>query len=443
MSPLVYRMRTLLADVLQDVPLGTNLALFHLLWMLVSGRLLASRGALFPGLADLGLPDDAIRRAWAAFAYGRWSLASLLARFQACVQAEGRWQPHAYDGYRPVACDLVGFFRPRLQGCPTTHYSSAAGQALPAIPFGVVVAIGSVGEQRVPLPRQVVRASPADPRETTLQQHLLETAGAALAPDEALVSDRGFPVAQVLAAQVPRFVVRVRQNFTARRVAVPPYAGRGRPATAGPWVRPLPRRYRGQPVAATPPDRQEAWEGAAGKVRAEFWDGLTVPGAPVDAPVLTCVVIHDPRFTQPLVLATNLALGGEALQAFYGDRWPVEQLPLAAKQMVGAVRQFVFGTESRQRLPELAFLAGSLLTYVAATAPALRTGFWDRAARPTSGRLRRYLGRVDFTESEGLPAHFRKKEAVTEHLPKGVAGHRRRPASPRTAHGPSQASYFA
>lgn len=28
MSPLVYRMRTLLADVLQDVPLGTNLALF-------------------------------------------------------------------------------------------------------------------------------------------------------------------------------------------------------------------------------------------------------------------------------------------------------------------------------------------------------------------------------------------------------------------------------
>lgn len=111
--------------------------------------------------------------------------------------------------------------------------------------------------------------------------------------------------------------------------------------------------------------------------------------------------------------------------------------------MVGAVRQFVFGTESRQRLPELACLAGSLLTYLAATAPALRTGFWDRAARPPSGRLRRCLGRASFSESEGLPAHFRKKEVVTEHLPKGVAGHRRQPASARTSPGSSPASCLA
>jgi hypothetical protein len=178
-------------------------------------------------------------------------------------------------------------------------------------------------------------------------------------------------------------------------------------------------------------------------VRAEFWDGLTLPDAPAAAPSFTCVVIHDPRFTQPLVLATNLALGGEALQAFYGDRWPVEQVPLAAKQIVGAVRQFVFGRESRQRLPELAFLAGSLLTYAAATAPALRTGFWDRAARPTCGRLRRLLGRVPFSELEGLPAHYRKKASVTDHLPKGVEGHRRQPALPCPSSSPSRATYVA
>src|SRR5262245_4313679 len=121
MSPLVYRIRHLLSQVLQDVPVGTNLALFHLLWMLASGRLLASRGAVIPGLADLGLPDDAVRRAWAALAYGRWTLPNLLTRWQALVQ------PHVHGGFRPVACDLVGFFRPRLHGCATTHYSAAAG----------------------------------------------------------------------------------------------------------------------------------------------------------------------------------------------------------------------------------------------------------------------------------------------------------------------------
>ena len=430
MSPLIYRIRRLLSQVLQDVPLGTNLALFTLLWMLISGRLLQSRGAVIPALADLGLAEDAVRRAWAALAYGRWHLPPLLARWQALVQAEGHWQPHRYGGLRPVACDLVGFFRPRLQHCPTKHYSSAAGKALPALPFGVVVAVGSVGTQRVPLPRQVLRAAPEDPSEAALQRRLLETLAQTLAPDEALVSDRGFPLADVLQAGVSRFVVRVPQNFTARRAAVPAYAGRGRPPTYGARVRPLPRRYRQRLIAATPPDRVEQWAVAGQTVRAEFWDHLVLAAALPGAATFGCVVIHDPRFLQPLVLAVSLALPGAALQAFYGDRWPVEQLPLAAKQMIGAHRQFVFAAESRQRLPELAFLAGSILTYVAATAPALRTGFWDRAAQPTCGRLRRHLARVPFSESAGLPAHFRKKAAVTDHLPKGVLGHRRQPTAP-------------
>lgn len=430
MSPLVYRIRTLLTQVLQEVPLGTNLALFHLLWMLMSGRLLSSRGAVIPGLADLGLPNDAVRRAWAALAYGRWTLPNLLTRWQALVQAEGHWQPHVYGGFQPVACDLVGFFRPRLQGCSTQHYSSTAGKALPALSFGVVVAVGSVGDQRVPLPRQIVRALPAEPSEAALQCRLLTAVAQTLAPAEVLVCDRGFPLTQVLAAGVSRFVIRAPQNFTARRAVLPPYRGRGRRPRYGVRVRPLARGYRGRQLTATPPDREEHWEVAGQPVRAEFWDELVVPDATPGAPTFTSVVIHDPRFPQPLVLAVSVALTGAALQACYRDRWPVEQLPLAAKQVVGAHRQFVFAAESCQRLPELAFLAGSILTYGAATAPALRTGFWDRAARPTCGRLRRLLGRVPFLElaQAGLPAHFRKKATITDHLPKGILGHRRQKA---------------
>ena len=94
--------------------------------------------------------------------------------------------------------------------------------------------------------------------------------------------------------------------------------------------------------------------------------------------------------------------------------------------MVGAHRAFVFGEESRHRLPELALLAGNVLAYAAATATAVATGFWDRCCRPTCGRLRRVLLRVDFSEVPVPEGSLRKKASVTAHLPKGVQGHRRR-----------------
>ena len=127
-------------------------------------------------------------------------------------------------------------------------------------------------------------------------------------------------------------------------------------------------------------------------------------------------------------MVTNLPVSASALWCLSRDRWPVEQLPLAAKQMLGAHRAFVFGGESRHRLPELALLAGNILAYVAATTTAVATGFWDRCCRPTCGRLRRVLLRVDFAEIPVPAGPLRKKASVTGHLPKGVQGHRRRPS---------------
>ena len=93
--------------------------------------------------------------------------------------------------------------------------------------------------------------------------------------------------------------------------------------------------------------------------------------------------------------------------------------------MLGAGRQFVFAPESQQRLPELALLAGSMVTYLAATLPATPTGFWDRQPKPTPGRLRRVLARTPFPKSFPLPERIREKASVVDHLPKGILGHRR------------------
>jgi hypothetical protein len=429
MSSLIYRINGVLSCVVSGVYVGTNLGLFCLLWMLLSGRLLVSRGAVIPGLADCGLADDAVRRSWAALCYGKWQAQQLLFCWQQIVAEEGHFVGHRHGGYRPVACDLVGFFRPHLKNCPTKHYAPVAGKVLPAISLGVAARIGSVGEQRLAVPSLWVRADTTDQSEADLQARLLKQTNDTLAEDEAIVTDRGFPLAQIQAAGLPRYVSRGPTNFTARRACLPEYKGKGCYPKWGQIVRPLPRKRKGKTIAPTPPDRQETWQIGSMEeplqVRALFWDNLVRSDQKPGAPIFSTAVIHDPRFGEPLLLNSPLPLCGADLQAMYRDRWPIEGLPLSAKQMIGAARQFVFAQECRQRLPELALLAGSILSYLAATQPAIPTGFWDRNPKPTSGRLRRVLAGVHFSEFEQLPEQLRKKQSPTEHLPKGVLGHRR------------------
>jgi len=55
MQEAVYRVLTLVSALVVDVPIGTNLGLLHLFWMVLCGKLLLSRGAIFPGLSAVGL----------------------------------------------------------------------------------------------------------------------------------------------------------------------------------------------------------------------------------------------------------------------------------------------------------------------------------------------------------------------------------------------------
>jgi len=428
MPQAVYRMLTLLCALVVSLPVGTNLGLLHLLWMLVSGRLLAARGAVIPALSDSGLSERAVRRAWAALGQGDWTSAALLARWRTLVEGEGHWQPHTHGSYHPVGVDVTGFWRPRLQDCPTRHYHAEAGKALPAIPLGLIARTGSIGGQRLALPLALVRADTADPRPSTQQRLLVRAAVAHCAEDDVLVLDAGFSLAVVQEEGATRSVVRMATNSTFRRASPPAYRGRGRIPTRGVLVRPLARRYKGRPLPATPPDRTETWQDDGVTLRAQIWDDLVLSDAAPGAPTCTVVAVHDPRYHEPLLLASPLPLPAQTLHALYHDRWPVEQLPLAAKQMLGAARAFVHAPETCQRLPELALLAGAILSYSAASSPAIPTGFWDRRPQPTPGRLRRALARCPFPHDFPLPARIRVKAAITAHLPTGFWGQRRRAA---------------
>ena len=63
---------------MQELPVGTNLALLHFMFMLVSGALLPNRGAIIPALSSIGLSEAAVRRAWVAFRKGAWQISAIL-----------------------------------------------------------------------------------------------------------------------------------------------------------------------------------------------------------------------------------------------------------------------------------------------------------------------------------------------------------------------------
>ena len=418
----------ILVALTEGLPVGTNLALLQFLWMLVSGALLPQRGALFPALQSTGLSEQATRRAWAAFRRGAWQTVVLLRLWQEQIEGLPGWQVHRHEGYRAITVDVTAFWRPTLQNCPSKHYHPAANRALPAVIFGVIGEVGHIGDKRLACPLVFERVHPKDPSESRLWQELLRWAHRHLAADDVAVMDAGVKLANVQAAGLEGYLLRLATKFTARRNQPLPYGGKGRKPVYGEKIRPLPRSYKGKTIAASSPDRVETWTEDGVEIRAEIWEDLILPGV-IPGPLaknFRVYAIYDPAYTTPWLLATPLNLNAVTVKAMYQDRWPVEEVPLSAMQMVGAHRQFVHAGESIQRLPELALLAGSILSFLAATAPLAPTGFWDRQPKRTPGRFRRMLMGKPFPQLYPFPGQLRKKASVTSHLPKGILAPRRK-----------------
>ena len=374
--------------IVQTVPMGTNLALLQLMWTILNGSFLQSRGAIFPALKANGFTPEESRRIWHAFRHGVWRINDCLAQWRGYVLAAGQWQSHDYEGYRPVAVDWTAFWRFKLKGWTGKLFHSLAGRAMCGIGFGVVCQVGQVAGQRIPLLRQIIRTSKTDRSEAKLKADTLRWVRYHLEENEVAVVDAGVEISDLQAVGMPHYVIRMALNCTGRRDYLPPYKGRGCRPKWGQKVRPLPRTHLQRVIAATPPDKNETVQFNGRNIVVQGWDDL-IPSdcKPGEAPeTFTVWAFFDPLYDKPLVLGTNLHQATPlTIFCLYLDRWPVEQIPLVAKQMLGLHRQFVFAPESCCRLPELALLLANVLTYLAAVLPPMPTGFWDR--RPKKRRV--------------------------------------------------------
>lgn len=349
------------------------------MWVMLGGAFLSSRGAIFPALSSGGFSPGEVKRSWRAFRYGGWSVTRLLSAWREHVLREGNWQGHLYEGYQAVAVDITSFGRPRLENWLGKAFSSLLGKAVKAQAFGLVGEVGSVAEQRLALPRKLLRGCNEVGSEQKLKAELLSWVAAHLGAAEVGIFDAGFKLAELQAAGVERYVLRQASNCTARRNSLPSYKGRGARPKYGERVRPLARSYKANTLAATQADETTSFTLDGRLIRVKCWHKLIRPEqTPCDSHAcFSLLVFDDPLYKTPLVLATSLPLEPKSLFLLYRDRWAIEQLPLAAKQMLGVQRSFVFHPESVARLPELALLVGNILSYLAATLPPIPTGFWD------------------------------------------------------------------
>lgn len=416
-----------LTEIVKKVPLGTNMGLVKLLWMMLQGYLISSRGSVFRGLLLSGYGVEISRRCWGAMRYGKWEIKELIGEWEGYVEKEGNWKEKEHGGYKAVAIDLVAFWRPRLKGWCGKHFNSLAGRALPAVIMGIAVRVGELKDQRVPLLKKVLSSKPHHKTGKEIELELLKQVNAELKQDEVLVCDAGFRMADIQAVGLKRGIIRLAKNVTAQRNKVAPYKGKGRYPKRGEIVRPLARKHKGRLIQATRPDTQDQFDYHGRRVKVfSFYDLILTDRLPDPTHhSFHIYVFFDPFYNTPLLLASTFLIDPPVALALYQDRWPVEQVPLAAKHMVGAHRQFVFAVQSCLRLPQLVLLAGNILTYFAATLPPFSTAFWDRQPRSTPGRLRRLLAQISFPNDYPFEPQLRKKASVTDHLLKGIAAHRR------------------
>lgn len=386
MSIAIEQTIQVLQVVLQTVPVGTNLALLHLLWSIHNGSFLPSRGAIFPGLKLSGFTAEESHRSWKAMRHGVWRIDDLLASWRNHIHSQGQWEFHEYDGYRPVSIDITAFWRPKLKGKVGQYFNGLANRLLAGVGFALIVEVGQVDGHRLPLLRKIIRAHPQEMGQDKLKESALTWIRHNLADDEIAIHDAGAHISDMQATGVPRYVVRLAKNCVARRSYLPIYK-KGRPREYGQYVRPLSRKRKGQTITATKPDVQMEFTYQGRIIEAHGWHDLVLSTHKVADrhETFDIWVFFDPLYVEPLVLGTNVALLPETAFKLYLDRWPVEQVPLVAKQILGLQRQFVFAPESCQRLPELALLVANILTYLAATLPPMPTGFWDRCPKKRQG----------------------------------------------------------
>jgi len=435
-----YRILELIEQLVSVVSKGTALGLSDLASAMFSGYFIESGGAVTPAIEAYlrqQIKDEEERKARTrrgakALTYGSYNLKELMNRLQDLIKTEGIWKPTIIQGFRIVPVDFTGFRRMGVKKLKTKTYFSDANRAIRAVPLGMIASVGEANGQRIALLKNITVPDLQTNDETERTKQLYKQVVIELEDDEIAVLDAGFSLVQAVVAKLSRCLIRLAKNITFGATAgkIPERTSDKGPTPSqykAEIVRPLERKHGDKTLSATEADEIHTFTNEAGQeIVIHVWNKLyflerqlkkvsNTQKKELRHTPLKVMAIYDPRYDEPLLVGTPLVkLEPEAAPKIYAARWPVEGLPQTGKYILsgGGGRHYVHHFMAMERLPVLSLLLGSLLKYVAATSPPIRTGFWDRVVKPTYGRLLRHLKKVGIPLSKQL---FKKK-SVTAHL---------------------------
>lgn len=439
-----YHILELIEQIVAVAPKGTDLGLCDLVSAMLSGYFIEAGGAVTPAveaflrqkLSDEQEIAGRTRRAAKALTYGSYNIQELLDQVSEIVKGEGRWTPITAQGYRVKAVDFTAYRRAAVKQLKAKAYVSDTGKAVEAVPIGMIASIGEVDGQRIALLDKAVETKLDVNDSEGHKKQLYQQVKKGLAADEIAVFDAGFSLVAAVAAGIMRCVIRLAKNVTFGKTAgeIPERTSAKGPAPSqyqAEIVRPLARQHGDNLLPATAADEIRTVTGADGvQIEVHIWQKLYFLERQLKQvtnknkkhklrhTALKVIALHHPQYDDPLLLGTPLLeLEPHAARNVYVSRWPVEGLPQTGKYILsgGGGTYYLHHPIAMQRLPILTLTFGSLLKYLAAILPPFRTGFWDRAPKPTYGRLLRHFKKVGIDLSEQL---F-KKASSTDHLPVG------------------------
>lgn len=439
-----YRILDLIHQMVSVAPKGTALGLSDLISAMFSGYFIESGGAVTPAIeaylrqevSDEKERAARTRRGAKALSYGSYNMKELMEKLEDIVEEEGQWQPTVIQGYRVVPVDFTAYRRAAVKKLKAKAYVSDAEKAVCAVPIGLMASVGEVNGQRVALLKNVVLTDLGVNEGSAHKKRLYQQVATELAEDEIAVFDAGFKLVEAVEANIKRCLIRLAKNVTFGKTAgqIPERTSAKGPEPSqyqAEIVRPLARQHGGKTLPATEPDSIDIIIEENGRqIEVHSWHKLYFLERQLKKVTdkrkrqrlrqvpIKVMAIYDPDYDEPLLVGSPLLdLTPEAAEKVYPARWPIEGLPQTGKYILsgGGGSHYLHHPTAMQRLPVLSLIFGSLLKYAAATLPPFRTGFWDRALKPTYGRLVRHLRKVGIQLSRQL---F-KKESVTAHLPLG------------------------
>ena len=383
----VYLASAAVSSLIQSLPSGTAFFIGVVLIVMMTGRLVQSKGSLARAVLPLVVH---LRWGWhrveRAMERGKFSLDALFDHaFVWCLTNLPVEPVHVGRERRQLlAIDSSTIARWRsgarlaLAG---KGYCHRAGRAVRANIVAAVTSVVLIGGVRVGLVRRLRFGTSSEEAVDNLFRDLPTSKSKRL-----LVVDAGIATQDRFAAATDQDALlgRLRINCKLRCAPPPPSGQRGHPTWHGAVLHP------GAPHPEVEPADEFTRPGLKGDVRVRRWNDLHFEES--RQTIIDVLRIDDPAYQRPLLVGTTAReLTTEELVLAYPHRWPVETNFFVAQDTTAMEMPRAWTEKAVERRIGLSLLTGSLLKAIAAVTGPLAMGPWDRQPMPSAGRLANYL----------------------------------------------------